>query len=146
VRLPALSFRRFAPVGPYVACFAATWGLLGLESNVRIAGVAMALALQLVAGGLLFWAPSWGRSRWVRAGGVIMFLVSVWLLRDGVGQTAGYGSLVLLPVISASLRSRRAELIWVIVGARSGFVRATRGGRRRPLPAERLALWRAVCW
>jgi PAS domain S-box-containing protein len=117
VRLPALSFRRFAPVAPYAVCFAATWGLLGLESNVRVAEVTMALALQLVVGVLLFWAPSWGRSRWVRAGGVIMFLVSVWLLRDGVGQTAGYGSLVLLPVISASLRNRRAELIWVIAGA-----------------------------
>jgi diguanylate cyclase (GGDEF)-like protein/PAS domain S-box-containing protein len=117
VRLPALSFRRFAAVAPYAVCFAATWSLLGLESNVRVAEVATALALQLVVGVLLFWAPSWGRSRWARAGGVIMFLASVWLLRDGVGQTAGYGSLVLLPVISASLRNRRAELIWVIAGA-----------------------------
>ncbi len=47
-----------------------------------------------------------------------VFLVSVALLRDGVGRVVGgYGTLVLLPVIWAALRNRRLELVLAVAGA-----------------------------
>jgi len=49
--------------------------------------------------------------------GMIAFLVSVVLLRDGVGSTPGYGTLLLLPVIWAALARRRRELVFAIAGA-----------------------------
>ena len=47
-----------------------------------------------------------------------VFLVSVALLRAGVGRVVGgYGTLVLLPVIWAALRNRRLELVLAVAGA-----------------------------
>lgn len=42
--------------------------------------------------------------------------VSVALVRDGAGATAGFGPLALLPVIWAALRARRAELTVAVAG------------------------------
>ena len=116
IRLRALTSRRYAPFATYGASFAATWGLLGLEARVRISEVAVAFALQVVVGAQLLRARR-DRPRWVGVLGMLIFLASVALLRDGVGQTAGYTSLLLLPVFWASLRSRRAELVLALAGA-----------------------------
>jgi hypothetical protein len=48
---------------------------------------------------------------------MLVYLMSVGLLRDGVGQTAGYSSLLLLPVFWAAVRSRRAELVVTLAGS-----------------------------
>jgi diguanylate cyclase (GGDEF)-like protein/PAS domain S-box-containing protein len=110
---------RLPPSGvmiPYTACFATTWGLIGLESRVRVGEVAAAFVLQVGVGALLVDAARLDAHRWVRAIAVVAFLASVVLLRDGVGSTPGYAALVLLPIIWAAGRSRRADLIWAIAG------------------------------
>jgi diguanylate cyclase (GGDEF)-like protein/PAS domain S-box-containing protein len=117
IQVSILSYRRFAAIAAYGASFAATWGLLGLESRVRIGEAAVAFGLQVVVGALLLSVDRWDRRRWPGVGGLIIFLVSVALLRDGVGQTAGYSSLLLLPVFWAALRSRRVELGCAVAGA-----------------------------
>jgi diguanylate cyclase (GGDEF)-like protein/PAS domain S-box-containing protein len=116
IRLRAPTSRRHASFVTYAASFAATWGLLGLEAKVRVPEVAVAFALQVVVGVALSRGHR-DRPHWVGVGGMIIFLVSVALLRDGVGPTAGYTSLMLLPVFWASLRSRRAELVLALAGA-----------------------------
>jgi diguanylate cyclase (GGDEF)-like protein/PAS domain S-box-containing protein len=108
---------RYAPIAIYGASFATTWGLLGLEARVDRPEVAVAFALQVAVGVLLFRVRQWDRRRWVGILGMLVYLVSVGLLRDGVGLTAGYSSLLLLPVFWASVRSRRAELVCALAGA-----------------------------
>ena len=115
-RLRAPTSRRHASFVTYAASFAATWGLLGLEAQVRVSEVAVAFALQVVVG-VALWRAHRDRPHWVGVAGMITFLGSVALLRDGVGQTAGYSSLMLLPVFWASLHSRRAELVLALAGA-----------------------------
>ncbi len=112
-----LTSRPARPLVLYAAIFAVTWVLLLTAPNRRVGIVAAAFTLQIVIGALLYSVDRWDRHRWVGVIGASIFLVSVALLRDGVGETAGYGALVLLPVIWASLRHRRAELVWAITGA-----------------------------
>ncbi len=106
--------RRVAPLGPYAACLAASWGLIGLGSRLRAGELAMAFALQVLVGVLLVRARP---PRWVVLAGMVAFLASVVLLRDGAGPMSGYGPLLLLPVIWAALRSHRVELVFALAGA-----------------------------
>jgi diguanylate cyclase (GGDEF)-like protein/PAS domain S-box-containing protein len=115
---PSIPFsRRYAPIATYGASFAATWGLLGLEARVDAAEVAVAFVLQVAIGIQLFRVRRWDDRHWVGVLGMVVFLVSVALLRDGVGQIAGYTSLLLLPVFWAAVRSRPAELRAALAGA-----------------------------
>ncbi|MGP0047744.1 MAG: diguanylate cyclase [Solirubrobacteraceae bacterium] len=115
VRLP--HSQRLASLIPYAACFAVTWGLIGLESQLRIGELAAAFALQVLVGVLLVELGDEEPPLWIVLAGNMAFLASVVLLRDGVGATPGYGPLLLLPVIWAALRSRRGELVFAIGGA-----------------------------
>jgi diguanylate cyclase (GGDEF)-like protein/PAS domain S-box-containing protein len=112
-----LPTRRLSPLLPYAACFVVCWGLIGLESRLRPGEVAIALALQIVVGAALVAMERGNQRRWLAFLGIIFFLASVVLLRDGVLPTPGYGALVLLPVIWAALRGRRGELILALAGA-----------------------------
>jgi diguanylate cyclase (GGDEF)-like protein len=96
---------------------AGVWGLIGLEPHVRMLQVVAALTLQIVVAAALAGIHRWDHRQW--AGGVIIvaFLVSVALLRAGVGSEATYGSLVLLPVLWAAWRRRRPELAGALAGA-----------------------------
>lgn len=115
---PSIPFsRRYAPIATYGASFAATWGLLGLEPRVDAAEVVVAFVLQVAIGIQLFRARHWDHRHWAGVLGMVVFLASVALLRDGVGQTAGYSSLLLLPVFWAAVRSRPAELRAALAGA-----------------------------
>jgi diguanylate cyclase (GGDEF)-like protein len=98
-------------------CFAVTWGLLGLESRLRVREIAAAFVLQVIVGVLLVIKRRGDPSPWVAVVAMVAFLASVAFLRDGVGPTPGYGSLLLLPVIWAALRRRRGELAFAIAGA-----------------------------
>ena len=92
--------------------------MIGLEHSVRWGEVLAALALQLAVAAALWWRERWERSQVAGLYGVAVFLVSVALLRAGVGRVVGgYGTLVLLPVIWAALRNRRLELVFAVVGA-----------------------------
>jgi diguanylate cyclase (GGDEF)-like protein/PAS domain S-box-containing protein len=95
---------------PYGACLVAVWGLIGLESRVRATEVVVALVLQLLVGAALFAYRGRRTVRWAGIAGIALFVVSVALLRDGVGQLPGYGALLLLAVVWAALRGRRDEL------------------------------------
>jgi diguanylate cyclase (GGDEF)-like protein len=115
--LTASAARRVGPLAPYGAAMAGIWGLIGLEANVRLEEVGVALALQVLVAAALACSRRWDHRPW--AGGVVIaaFLVSVALLRAGVGSEATYGSLVLLPVLWSASRQRRVELVWSIAGA-----------------------------
>jgi integral membrane sensor domain MASE1 len=92
--------------------------MIGLEHSVRWREVLAALALQLLVAAGLWWRERWEQSRLANLFGMMVFLVSVALLRDGVGRVVGgYGTLVLLPVIWAALRNRRLELVLAVAGA-----------------------------
>jgi len=112
-----LTSRSARPLMLYAAIFAVTWGLLLTVPTLQVGMVVVAFVLQVTTGVFLCCVDRWDRHRWAGIVGATIFLVSVALLRNGVGQTAGYGSLVLLPVIWASLRHRRVELVWAIAGA-----------------------------
>jgi hypothetical protein len=92
--------------------------MIGLEHSVRWGEVLAALLLQLLVAAGLWCRDRCEPSRVANLVGLAVFLVSVALLRDGVGHVVGgYGTLVLLPVIWAALRNRRLELVLAVLGA-----------------------------
>ncbi len=92
--------------------------MIGLEPSVRWHEVLVALIIQVLIGVALWFRGRWQQSEIASLVGVCFFLVSVALLRDGVGRVVGgYGTLVLLPVIWAALRNRRIELVLAVAGA-----------------------------
>ncbi len=104
-----------ALLAAYVACFVILLTLLPLDGNVSWSEIAPALALQVLVGLLL----AFGTRSGVRGAGllgVLAYLGSVALLRDGAAPTAGYGPLVLLPVVWASLRGGRREFLASLAG------------------------------
>ncbi len=102
---------------PYAACCAIALLMLLSGGSVSFE-VVPALVLQVIVGTLVVLAPRLGLDRWQYGGSlaIVAYLVSVALLRDGGGPTAGFGPLVLLPVIWASIRGRRDELAVAVVG------------------------------
>ena len=80
-------FRRVSAVVRYAACFAATWGLIGLEPRLRLTEVAVAFVLQVLVGVLIAYQSRFGDGRVGLSLGMVAFLGSVALLRDGVGPT-----------------------------------------------------------
>jgi diguanylate cyclase (GGDEF)-like protein/PAS domain S-box-containing protein len=117
IQVSILFSRRVAPLVPYAGTFVVTWALLATASRLSFGDIAVAFVLQVVVGVMLFWAHRLDRRPWIGVVGVIMFIASVALLRDGVGATAGYSSLLLLPVIWAAVRRRSAELCCALGGA-----------------------------
>lgn len=105
----------------YVSCFGIVLALLPLGGSVSWAEVGPALGLQVLVGVLLALGP---RLRLPSAGlvGVLAYLASVVLLRDATVTTAGYGPLVLLPVVWASLRGGRRELLVSLAGVVAVYV------------------------
>ena len=104
-------------LGLYAVCTATSAALLAGSGPLRWSEIAPALALQMLVGILL--AMSMRREGEIPfAGllGVIAYLVSIAILRDGAGPTIGFGVLVLLPVAWSALRARRAEMVVAIVG------------------------------
>jgi diguanylate cyclase (GGDEF)-like protein len=103
---------------PFAVCCVIAYALLPFQGGVDWLEVGPALALQLVVAGVVVLAPRLALDRWRFSGSVaiIVYLISVALLRDGGGTSAGYGPLALLPVIWASVRGRRDELAIAVVG------------------------------
>jgi diguanylate cyclase (GGDEF)-like protein len=102
---------------PYAGCCAIALAMLLSGGPVR-SDVVPALVLQVVVGTLVAFAHKLRLDRWPYGGSlaILAYLVSVALLRDGAGTSAGFGPLVLLPVIWASARGRRDELAVAVVG------------------------------
>lgn len=115
VRVPHT--RRLVWLVSYVACFAVTWGLIGLKSHLHVGELAAACTLQVVVGFMLVMLEARDPRPWVVSAGMVAFLVSIALLRDGTGVAQDYGPLLLLPVIWAALRGRPGELAVAIGGA-----------------------------
>jgi diguanylate cyclase (GGDEF)-like protein len=116
-----------ALLGAYMVCSAIVLVLLPLQGGVAWAEAGPALGLQLAVGALLAGGqrPRWLQPRFAGIAGVVAYLASVALLRDGAGPTAGYGPLVLLPVLWASLRGGRAELAVAVVGVAAVYLLPT---------------------
>jgi diguanylate cyclase (GGDEF)-like protein len=112
----ALPFERadspHAVLIPYAACSVIALLMLPLSQPITWVEVGPALGLQLTVALLVAFAARLGVASWSPGGSVaiIIYLVSVALLRDGAGPSAGFGPLALLPVMWASLRGRRDEL------------------------------------
>jgi diguanylate cyclase (GGDEF)-like protein/PAS domain S-box-containing protein len=91
-------------------------GLLPLEDRIEPVEVAGALAL-LVAAGAGLTASAFGRApRGTTLASLFAMLAATMLLRDGVGTSAGFGPLVLLPVMWAALARHRTQLVLVLAG------------------------------
>jgi diguanylate cyclase (GGDEF)-like protein len=101
----------------YLLCVAIVLLLLPVGGKREWAEIAPALALQLIVAILLRLSPRQGHLHPTAAIlGIVAYLLSVTLLRDGAGPTGGYGPLVLLPVVWAALQGRRVELGVAVVG------------------------------
>jgi diguanylate cyclase (GGDEF)-like protein/PAS domain S-box-containing protein len=119
--MPTSSDARRSILAPYVACLVVLVAVLPLQGKIDVTEVAIALALQAVVG----LALAFDRRVQDAVGapaivGILLYIASVALLRDGAGS--GYGPLVLVPVIWAALRGRRVELGVAIVGGALAFV------------------------
>jgi diguanylate cyclase (GGDEF)-like protein len=101
----------------YLLCVAIVLFLLPVGGKTEWAEIAPALALQLIIAIFLGLSP---RDRHLHPSaailGIVAYVLSVALLRDGAGPTSGYGPLVLLPVVWAALQGRRVELGVAVVG------------------------------
>jgi diguanylate cyclase (GGDEF)-like protein/PAS domain S-box-containing protein len=101
---------------PYVVGLAVVVGFLPTIDDLRPGPVVAGLVLQLLVGVLLTGVDRVGSSRWIALAGAMGYLLSVALLREGMGAFAGCGPLVLLPVMWMALQRRRAEML-VLLGA-----------------------------
>jgi diguanylate cyclase (GGDEF)-like protein/PAS domain S-box-containing protein len=90
--------------------------LLPLEARIDGTEVAIAGALQLVAVVRLAAGERLRAQAWLRIACLIAFFGSIALLRNGVGASAGFGPLVFLPVMWATLERRRGELVLALLG------------------------------
>lgn len=91
--------------------------LLAGSGPLRWAEIAPALVLQALVG-LLLALTLRGERELRLAGplGIVAYVISVAILRDGAGPTAGFGILVLLPVAWSALRARRTEMVIAVIG------------------------------
>jgi diguanylate cyclase (GGDEF)-like protein len=91
---------------------------LPLGGLVRWHEVGPALALQALIGLIMAFRARLAlhRFRLLGAIGIVGYLGSVALLRDGTAATAGYGILALMPVVWVSLRGGRGEFWLSIAG------------------------------
>jgi diguanylate cyclase (GGDEF)-like protein len=98
--------------------------LLTPVDTVRWQEVAAAVALQLTVGLGLVWSHHLRdtESRIAGVMSVVAYLFSVALLRDAAGAQAGFGPLVLLPVLWAALRGRRLELAVAVTGVAAVYL------------------------
>jgi diguanylate cyclase (GGDEF)-like protein len=109
----------------YVTCFVIEAALLPVDHPVgNWAEIGVALGLQVGVGLLLVFGSRLSvRNAWAfELLGIVAYLASVALLRDGASPTAGYGPLVLLPVVWASLRGRRLSLGLALAGVAVVYV------------------------
>jgi diguanylate cyclase (GGDEF)-like protein len=110
----------------YLLCGAIVLLLLPVGGKTEWAEIAPALGLQLIVA--IFLGLS-RRQRHLHPSaallGIVVYLLSVALLRDGAGPTGGYGPLVLLPVVWAALQGRRLELGVAVVGVAAVYLLPT---------------------
>jgi diguanylate cyclase (GGDEF)-like protein len=109
---------RLIPLVGYWACLLIVVALAPLAVPVHWAEVAPALGLQALLGIVLAFERRLPREHLLglRVVGIVTYLVSVAMLRDGAGTTAGFGVLVLLPVVWAALCGWRTELAVALAG------------------------------
>lgn len=101
----------------YAVCTAASAVLLVASGPLRWSEIGPAIALQVLVGTLLALGMHSGREvPLVGPLGIVAYLASVALMRDGAGPTAGFGLLVMLPVVWSAMRARRAELTIAVFG------------------------------
>lgn len=133
---------------PFGACSAVALLLLLMDGSVRwrTAGPALGLQLAVAAGTAL--APRVGLDRWRPSGSlaIVAYLLSVAMVRDGTGAFGGFGPLVLVPVIWASLRGRRDELAVAVLGVALVYIAPAVliGGSRYPAGSWRSGVLFAV--
>jgi diguanylate cyclase (GGDEF)-like protein len=113
-----------ALLSAYSTCFVIEAALLPAGGQANWAKIGAALGLQVAVGLLLALGPhtSLRGARPAELVGILCYLGSVALLRDGASPTAGYGPLVLLPVVWASLRGSRVGLGVSLVGVAVVYV------------------------
>jgi diguanylate cyclase (GGDEF)-like protein len=111
-------FSRKIALAGYWTCLLITVALVPFAKPTNWAEVLSALGFQALLGSMLAVEPQiWTRRhRGVTTAGVVLYLVSVALLRDGAGPLGGFGPLVLLPVGWAALRGWRREFGVAVVG------------------------------
>lgn len=116
--------RKRAALTAYGLCLLLVVVLLATQSPVRWPEAGVALALQACVALMLAVPPPprWRLTPALAVSNVVVYLLSVALLRDAAGTTSGFGPLVLLPVMWATLRARRVEFIVSVVGVAAVYV------------------------
>jgi PAS domain S-box-containing protein len=100
----------------YVAFLLVLGALLAVSGSVRVGEAAFGMGLQsFVVLALVLEGRAQRRNRAITLAGIGLYLASIAIARDAA-TSAGFGSLVLLPVIWAALRGRRTELVAALVG------------------------------
>jgi diguanylate cyclase (GGDEF)-like protein/PAS domain S-box-containing protein len=100
----------------YVAFLLVLGALLAMSGSVRVGEAAFGMGLQgFVVLALVVEGRAQRASLAITLAGIGLYLASVAIARDAAAS-AGFGSLVLLPVIWAALRGRRIELVFALVG------------------------------
>jgi diguanylate cyclase (GGDEF)-like protein/PAS domain S-box-containing protein len=101
---------------PYSAGLLVVVGLLPTVDHLQRGPLLAGIALQVTIGVLLAGADRWHASRWLGFAGATGYLLSVALLREGMGAFSGCGPLVLLPIMWMALQRRRAEMLALLIG------------------------------
>ena len=120
--LTSTALRRSSILIPYWVCFGLVLALLPIEAKDYGFEVFLAIAIQLAVGITVTRGQYASLGRWVAFAGIAAYLLSVALLRDGVGSAGGYGSLALLPVMWAALHNRRSELWFAVFGVAAVYM------------------------
>jgi diguanylate cyclase (GGDEF)-like protein/PAS domain S-box-containing protein len=118
--MPISADARRSILAPYLACLVVLVAMLPLQDSLRVGEVAIAISMQALVGlGLVFGHRLRRDDAVPVIAGILIFVASVALLRDGAGT--GYGPLMLLPAIWAALRGRRVELVVAIIAGALAF-------------------------
>ena len=120
--LTSTALRRSSILIPYWVCFALVLALLPIDAQDYGVEVFVAIAIQLAVGIAVTRGQYHPLGRWVAFAGIAAYLLSVALLREGVGSAGGYGSLALLPVMWAALHNRRSELWFSVFGVAAVYM------------------------
>jgi diguanylate cyclase (GGDEF)-like protein/PAS domain S-box-containing protein len=118
--MPSRSDAPRSILAPYLVCLVVLVAMLPVEGSIRVGEVVVAFAIQALLGlGLALDHRLRDAVGAPAMAGILLFVASVALLRDGAGT--GYGPLVLLPIIWTALRGRRVELVVAIAAGALAF-------------------------
>lgn len=120
----SLRWAKRATLSAYGLCLIVELILLAFDPSIRWGELAWSLGMQALVGLVLTVPPppQWRVTPAIGVLLVVVYLGAIAMLRDAAGPIAGFGPLVLLPVIFSTLRGRRVEFGVGVVGVALVYV------------------------